>query len=91
MRSWTTAEQTLDAYTQALHKRQATPQNPRKSAVVVERYSGFESSLPDHFTSNNPVGDHAQRNGQQSKANGKMPAQLKEILRCKSECAVHKW
>ena len=44
-------KETLDTHTQALHKRQAIPQNPRKSAVVVESYSGFESSLPDqlHF------------------------------------------
>ena len=43
-------ERTLDTHTQALHKKQAIPQNPRKSAVSVESYSGFESSLPDQFT-----------------------------------------
>lgn len=39
----------LDTCTHPLHKSRAILQNPRKSAVVVESYSGFESSLPDHF------------------------------------------
>lgn len=39
----------LDTDTQPWHKVHAIPQEPRKSAVTVDSYSGFESSLTDHF------------------------------------------